>query len=272
MNLVYLASIGLLAPGLESWSSARQILAGVAPYCPDDLVTVAPKLLPPNERRRASKLTRLSLQAAQDAIAGSGPRTVAINPSDLSTVFASSHGDAAVTARICRSLTATERAISPTDFHNAVHNAPAGYWTIGVKTQAASTSVSLGTGTFAAGLLEAMSMASVESLPVLLVAADVPLPHPLSQVVHVAAAFAVALVLTPEKKVSNQPRLTAAVRAGEDVDRLKDPKLESLRLGNPAARSLPLLASIVDSANSIECPVILPYLPESVLEIHIKNF
>ena len=47
--------------------------------------------------------------------------------------------------------------ISPTRFHNSVHNAAAGYWTIGAGCMQATTALSAYDATFAEGLLEALA-------------------------------------------------------------------------------------------------------------------
>jgi hypothetical protein len=209
------------------------------------------------------------MRVAQEAVTATGAATSTLDCTGHIAVFASSHGDAGVTDKICRSLTLAERQVSPTDFHNAVHNAPAGYWSIGTRSRTASTSVSLQDGTFAAGLLEAITIACVEIAPVLLVACDLPLPHPLSASEKVSAPFAVAFVLTPARDAKQSPRLLTSLRAGVGEDRLADPELENLRLGNPVARSLPLLRCLAQASSAAEQIVVLPYLAETRLEIQI---
>ena len=267
MNPVYIASVGLLAPGLDGWAGARATLRGTHRYRPQGISASAPEMLPANERRRATALTRIALMAAQDALANCSTEMRTPIASDLRTVFASSHGDAAITDRICRTLSTSERAVSPTDFHNSVHNAPAGYWSIGTRSQTASTSVSLLDGTFSAGLLEAITIAGVESAPVLLVAYDIPLPFPLCEVEKVGAPFAVALILTPEKMGQDHVAAHATLRADVEEAQLEDPDLESLRLGNPAARSLTLLKSLADTNGAAEQRTVLPYLDDCRVEI-----
>ena len=53
------------------------------------------------------------------------------DPATLPSVFASTHGDLAITDYMCETLATDPTAVSPTKFHNSVHNAAAGYWTIG---------------------------------------------------------------------------------------------------------------------------------------------
>ena len=83
-------------------------------------------------------------------------RATALPAASLATVFASSDADLAIIHRICLALTATPRLISPTDFHNSVHNAAAGYWSIAAGARAASTTISAHDGSFAAGLARSL--------------------------------------------------------------------------------------------------------------------
>ena len=88
---------------------------------------------PPAERRRTG--------APVQARAGRGPRgrwparasTRARSP----TVFTSSSGDGDNVHEICETLAAADRQVSPTRFHNSVHNAPAGYWSIATRSRRA---------------------------------------------------------------------------------------------------------------------------------------
>src|SRR3546814_20105073 len=78
------------------------------------------------------------------------------DPASLPSVFASTHGDLPIMAYMCAPLTGEPRSISPTKFHNSVHNAAAGYWTIGSGCMHASNAVSAFDARFAQGLVESM--------------------------------------------------------------------------------------------------------------------
>src|SRR3546814_15329258 len=117
---VYLHAIGLAAPGLPDWPQARGMLRGEATFQPEPLAPYAPPLLPPNERRRATPVVRQAFRVAEEAIAGR-------DAGDLAPVFAGSDADMAILQRISAALATPERIVSPTDFHNSVHHADAGY-------------------------------------------------------------------------------------------------------------------------------------------------
>ena len=74
---------------------------------------------------------------------------------------------------MCATLARTPTLISPIKFHNSVHNAAAGYWSIGTGSLAPYTAISAFEYTFAAGLLEAATQVVCEHRPVLYVAFDI---------------------------------------------------------------------------------------------------
>jgi hypothetical protein len=268
MKAVFVASVGVVGPGLENWAQAQATLTGADTYRGGAVAQPRPGLLPANERRRASVLTRTCLVVAQEAIS-SIAATHAITTDQTPTVFASCHGDAVVTDRICRALATTLRPVSPTDFHNSVHNAPAGYWSIATHSQTSATSVSLQDGTFAAGLLEALTISMAESVSVLLVACDMPLPPPLAAIEQVAGPFAVAMLVTPRRFIEDQPSISASLCSKCAEDSLDDRQLEALRVGNPAARSLPLLRALCASNDCVKDTVCLPYLRDIRIKVEI---
>ena len=161
------------------------------------------------------------------------------------TVFASSGGEMGVLDTLCRTLALPDRLISPTLFHQSVHNTAAGYWGIATTCQQSSTALACYDDSFAAGLLEAVTFVCVEQRPVLLVAYDLAVPAPLNEARPITTGFAVALLLVPPSDSSlatMQLRLEEADQ--EDIRGLQDAALERVRLDNPAARSLPLLRAI----------------------------
>jgi hypothetical protein len=231
--------IGLLGPGLDGWTSSRALLEGRSPYIPQPTVLPTPDGLPPAERRRLGRVVKLALGVGLQATSKAGA-----DPASLPAVFASSGGDGLNCHEICEALSLDERLISPTRFHNSVHNAAAGYWSIATGSQAASNAVCAFDASFAAGLLEAVTQVVVDQTPVLLVAYDAPYPPPLFVKRPIPEAFGMAFVLTPV--AGSRPgdsalgRLTLSF-CDSPADRMHDPALESLRASVPAARSLPLL-------------------------------
>lgn len=235
MKPVFVEAVGLAAPGMPTWSAGDAVLRGAVPYLPAPLAPHLPALLPVNERRRATPAIKLAFQAAEDAVQAS-----ALPAASLATVFASSDADLAIIHRISLALTATPRFVSPTDFHNSVHNAASGYWSIAAGAHGPSTTLSAFDGSFAAGLLEACLLTTVDEVDTLLVAFDIPAPEPLHSKRQFAHPAAVALVLT-RASTTNSLAMLSCVPAAEAETTLHDAALESLRVGNPATRALPLL-------------------------------
>src|ERR1700730_720319 len=257
--------IGLLGPGLDGWTSSTALLEGRSPYIPQPTVLPTPEGLPPAERRRLGRVVKLALGVGLQATSSAG-----VDPATLAAVFASSGGDGQNCHEICQALSLDDRLISPTRFHNSVHNAAAGYWSIATGSRAASNAVCAYDASFAAGLLEAVTQVVVDQTRVLLVAYDAPYPPPLFVKRPIPEAFGVALVLAPAgtaPAAGSAPAASAAGWAGRPseaslgrltlsfsdspADRMSDAALESLRASIPAARSLPLLYQIAVRKRSV---------------------
>lgn len=235
--IVHVAAVGLSGPGLPDWPSARPILRGEAACAPAAYHASGRSPLIGPERRRATAITQLALEVAMEA---AGPDRTAW---DLPTVFASSGGEVDTCDVLFDQLSRPERMVSPTQFHNSVHNAASGYWGIASGSHQPSTSLACFDATFAAGLIEAAALLAADGCEVLLIAYDGPPPYPIAPFRPLVAPFAVALRLSPASQSS------ALARLEFDFDDrtptvLTDPALEALRCGNPAARALPLLVAI----------------------------
>ncbi len=239
-----IAGIGLLGPGLAGWTASLPVLAGLASFEPMPVAPPVPALLPATERRRTGPSVRLALAVATEAVQASG-----LPPGDLDTVFASSNGEGQVIVSILDALHAPGGAISPTQFHNSVHNAAAGYW--GIAAGSARPSVSLGGHdcVFATGLMQAVAQVVTRNAPILFVAHDVPLPPPLAALRPGEGLFAVALVLVPGAGSSGVLDL-AYIAEGVGGEPPLTPAFDTVRLGNPAARALPLLVALATRRSS----------------------
>ncbi len=240
----YVEGVGLCGPGLTGWEASRAILAGVRPYVSMPAVVPPSSLLPANEQRRMVKTVKLAMAVGSEAVFHAG-RDASVTP----TVFTSSGGDGDTVHEILEALTTPEREVSPTRFHNSVHNAPAGYWSIATRSREPTTALCGYDASFAAGLLDAAAQAVAEDRPVALIAYDLPYPEPLHTVRPIVSLFGTALVLSPRRADHSLARLSIALqRGGGKPVSMPDPALEKLRSGNPAARSLPLLAALARHA------------------------
>jgi Beta-ketoacyl synthase, N-terminal domain len=191
-GILYLDGLAFWSPTLSDWTMARAAFRGEGGLLDPPMRRPSPELLAPTERRRAPDTVAIALEVASRAVAEAGQ-----NPIELASIFTSAHGDLAINDYMCATLVNEPLAISPTKFHNSVHNAAAGYWTIGTGCMQASTALTAFTHSFAHGLLEAISQASSDRKPVLLVAYDIAACGALASVTESRGMLATALVLNP---------------------------------------------------------------------------
>jgi hypothetical protein len=254
--------IGVLGPGLSGWSAAAPVLRRQQPYQRVPTAIPALTVLPPAERRRAGRVVRTALSVGAEAIAAARA-----DPRRLPSVFTSSGGDGDNCHEICVALAGSERLISPTRFHNSVHNAASGYWSIAYGCTAPSTALCAHDGSFGAGLLEALAQLAGGAEAVLLVSYDLDYPPPLRSHRPIGDAFGTALALGPADtggagvRLRVQPCSAAATVMADDA-------LEALRREIPAARALPLLATLAAPAGGT---VVLDYLDPVRLAVEVQT-
>lgn len=233
---VHLEGIGWWSPGIGDWAQlATRLRAGESLPAEASSTRAPASVLPPNERRRAPDPVLLACEASAQACA-----MAARDAADLPCVFASVHGDLAITHEMCATLAADPRELSPTRFHNSVHNAPAGYWTVATHCHAPSSAVSAWRRSFAAGLLEASVQARADATPVLYAAYDASAIGPLAEVVSASAPFALALVLAPERSAHT----LATLQLRHEPDAAQATSID------PATATLPLLAALARGGTS----------------------
>jgi hypothetical protein len=261
---VYLEGIGLLGPGLTGWATSVPVLINPASYTPAPPAIPAADCLPAAERRRVGQLVKIALAAGREAVAQSGQ-----DASALANVFSASSGDGDNCHAICEALAGSDRLISPTRFHNSVHNAVAGYWGIAMKCMAPSTSLCAFDGCFAAGLLEAAAQSLSSHAATLIVASDAPYPEPLHAVRPMEFGFGVGLVVNARRSEKSLARLSLSLtRATPNT--MSHAALERRRLDSPAARALPMLQQLA-SGMPTTAVVHLDYLAGCTLTVQLDR-
>ncbi len=255
---VAVLGMAVRGPGLDGWEASRPILSGAQPWVAQPIILPPPAILAPNERRRADPVIRLALALAQEAAAMSG-----LDPAGLRTVFGTGNGDGAVVCAVLEALAQPDIFVSPTQFHNSVHNAAAGYWSIGAGSQRQADCLGGHDWTFGATLMQALATCAVEREPVLLCLYDVPFPPPLDAKRPVGAAFGMALVLVPDGPgpcLAAQWQGTPAAHAEP-----RAPALRDVAPGNPAARALRLLETLArGEADAFAAPLLDGHLAVTV--------
>ena len=185
----------------------------------------------------------------------------------LATVFAASGADGHNCHSLCEQLAGEDRQISPTRFHNSVHNAAAGYWGIATRSMAPCQVLGAFDASFGAGLLDALAQVALDGQPVLLVAYDSEYPEPLHAKRDTPDCGGVALLLSAQRSEASLASITVTPsRATADV--LEDAALEGLRQNIPAMRALPLLQRLARGAAG---PVVLDYLAPMQLRVELQS-
>jgi hypothetical protein len=256
----FISGVGLLGPGLPDWDSGAEILRGRQRYQAAPTVLPVPALLPAAERRRVGAVVKLALLIGQAAAAAAK-----IDPAALVTVFSSSTGDGHNCHHLCEMLASDDRHISPTRFHNSVHNAAAGYWGIATGATAPANVLGAFDASFGAGLLEATAQVMAERQPVLLLSYDGVYAEPLFSVRPVPDSCGIALALTPTASGKSIARLRLRLCQAPG-DTLADAGLEALRRAIPAARGLPLLALLAGGKGGA---VRLDYLDNVAMHVEL---
>lgn len=250
-------AVGVLAPGLPDWQAATALLTRQRPYCAAPLESPQPACLAPAEQRRSSPTVRLAIAVAEQAL-----RQTALAAEDMAMVFSSYEAAGLITHQLCEVL-AGSREVSPTQFHNSVHNAPSGYYSIAMNARRAASSVCRGEWSFAAGLLNAVAQVVADNLPVMYVCYDSPLPPPVSYAMPVLESTAIALVLTSDNSATAFARWDVAI-----VPRRSDAVwldwIPALWHANACARGFAALETLANPESAIAR---LPLSPELDLQL-----
>ncbi len=235
--------VGCLGPGLASFAEALPVLRGMRAHEADVPKLPPPSMLPANERRRASQSVRAALMTSREATAQAGA-----SADGCALVFASAIGEGHAVHRLLDAIARPGGHVSPTQFHNSVHNAASGYWTIATATNAPTTSLGASDFSFAVGFLESVVQTEVTNRPILFTAHDAPYPAPLDGVYDVGGIFAASFLLAAAAMA--MPRALARISVGLEpggCDRPMPvglPSLDRLAAMNPAAQALPLLQAL----------------------------
>ena len=225
--------------------------------------------IPARERRRAGLAINLCVEVVHQACDVAG-----IDKSSIPSVFASAMGDTAITDYMCRKLAGADKLLSPTKFHNSVHNAPACYWAISASNRAPNTFIGGFLESFGAGFLEACSQAVGLDGPALLVGYDMATAPPLDDVAAIAETLAVAFVITPARRARPLQELSAMAAdvrfVAEPVRPLRPrtPSLVRLATANPMGGALALIEQCVSGDKR---RLRLPANPRAHIELRFES-
>ena len=249
--LLHIESLAFWAPTLPGWEPARAAFRGEGALSDPPAKRPSPTVLAPAERRRAPDTVALALEVAAAATAASGR-----DARELPCIFVCSEGDMSINDYMCTTLATDPTLLSPTKFHNSVHNAPVGYWTIGTGCKESSTSLSAFDRSFAAGLLEAATQCATDGRALLLVAYDIAAIGALASATLSEGMLAMAMVLSPEPTTKSVATLGWSLVPGTGVAiPLRSEAARSLQR-NAMADALPLFEALATgSAESLDLPL-----------------
>jgi len=237
MTELGIAGIGVWSPFFSDWQG---FCAGINGGGWQDNAPLRPSLIPARELRRSPQSVKMAVEVLGQACA-----MAALDPAEMAVVFSSSMGDIQITDYLCRILADTPALVSPTRFHNSVHNATTGYWSIASHTHAPTNAVSAYEHTAPMALVEAAIQVAEEDAPVLLVCQEMAAPAALHFACPSNHPFAMALLLA-RPGVHAKP--LATIRLGVRSEAADWPalpvELDALFAGNFGARLLPLVAAL----------------------------
>jgi len=252
-NLAFsILGVGAWGPRFRNWQDLQRCIAGQ--HIEDDGAKgPKPQVIPANERRRAPLPVRLAVETSSQACEDAG-----LSAKELACVFVSGLGDTQLTDYMCKVLAGENKALSPTKFHNSVHNAAAGYWTISTGCMQAANSIAGFEESVSLTLMEALIQAQAEQRALLLTFYDAPSSPVLKELLKNEHPFAVSLVLAPSSLVEGKGISLQATIDRESTSwptRNWAPELQHCYEHNPVARILPLMELITGAQREYTMPL-----------------
>lgn len=261
VHTAFVDGVAFWAPRAPGWAIARSVLRGEGAMQQQPAPRPAPGVLAATERRRAPDTVAIALEVAIRACESAGA-----DPRELASVFACTEGDTVISDYMSDTLARTPTLVSPTRFHNSVHNAAAGYWSIGTGSMQPYTALSAYRDTFGAGLLEALLQAEADARATLLVAYDIESRGPLAAVARSTGIVGAGVVLAPVAGERSMARIRWRTVPGTGRTGV-EPCNAGLVEGNAMAHCLPFFEAM---AAERQRTVRLGLGPALLLEMQIE--
>jgi hypothetical protein len=260
---LFVEGVGFWMPTLAGWTSARAALRGEQVASATVSARPSCALLAPTERRRAPDTVAVALEVAAEACRGARR-----DPGAMASVFASTHGDLAINDYMCSTLAQTPALISPTKFHNSVHNAAAGYWTIATGSSEPYTAISAYQHTFGAGWLTAATQALADAHPVLYVAYDVQARGALATIVRSQGLVGAALVLAAEESANSVACIDWRIEPDSEARPTPArPQNAAMAKGNAMPQCIAFFEALADGARR---ELVLSLAPRLALHLEVE--
>ena len=234
---INIVGVGVWCDFFSNWDEFCSALAGGAA---SQAATLRPELIPAKERRRAPLSVKMAIEVMDQAC-----RMSTLVPSEVATVFASVNGDVEITDYLCRTLDTAPRTVSPTRFHNSVHNAPIGNWAIATHCKLPANAMSAYLHTTSMAFLEGAIQSLEENMPVLVCVQELAAPDAIKPICDSEQPISTAVLLAPPGYCGEE---LASVRFDVRNERSVDPNAPQILgvdwSGNLGAKFLPLLAAL----------------------------
>ncbi|MEO5769251.1 MAG: beta-ketoacyl synthase chain length factor [Polyangia bacterium] len=247
---------GATVLGLGAWTPGFPDAASWRQAQPRAEVISPPPRLPARLRRRASLLTRMVAEVAAQATEQAG-----VSLQGLPVVMGSAYGELMTTMEMLEEME-TGQPLSPSRFHNSVHNTATGYLSMAADNQAPCTALAAGNDTVAMVLQEALALLADRGGDVLVVLADEQLPLEISSTSQ--PPLAAALLLRSSSAAASSPTPTPSGTATGmalawlgDLRQEQDPRPAVERPSeesSPCASIFRLLTAIQDAAGMAADP------------------
>ena len=244
--------VGAWGPSFRNWQDLQMLMSGQQ-LDDDGAKGPKPDVIPANERRRAPLPVRLAVETSAQACLDAG-----LEASELACVFVSGLGDTQLTDYMCKVLAGDNKALSPTKFHNSVHNAAAGYWTNSTECMQAANSVAGFTQSVSLTLIEALIQAQAEQRALLLTFYDAPSSPVLKELLKNELPFAVSMVIAPASVANGKGQSLIASVQSEPASwppQTWQGDLHHCYAHNPVARILPFLELLTGSKDDTLMPL-----------------
>ena len=249
MAEINIVGVGVWSEFFSNWDEFCSALAGGAA---SQTTPLRPELIPAKERRRAPISVKMAVEVMDQAC-----RMRALVPSEVATVFASVYGDVGITDYLCRTLHAAPRTVSPTRFHNSVHNAPIGNWAIATHCKLPANAMSAYLYTTSMAFLEGAIQALEENMPVLVCVQELAATDAIKPIYDSEQPISTAVLLAPPGHCSDE---IASVRFDVRNERSKYPSAPQILdidwSGNLGARLLPLFVALTTPGDTnLQLPI-----------------
>ncbi len=193
MNSIFIHSASLVFPHIYTEEQLSSHFNNGMPVTDEQKVTIpASDFLPSRVKRRMSRLTQMVIHTTYQAREVAG-----LLDTDLPLILGTANGEIEAMGSILQTMFSDPPYISPSLFHNSVHNTAAGYWSILGKKHQGSTTITAGDLTGEYSLLDAISRLDTRTKLIQLTAGDEAITIPRwADPDHCSIDFCSSLILT----------------------------------------------------------------------------